>query len=76
MHSNKNCSACGGPFHPATGHSWSPTMGLCGNCTREFIAWLKERHGKLSRIRKRDKNHTPFVIAAESSIHAPRETKA
>ena len=65
----QNCSSCGGAFHPATGHTWTPTLVLCRNCTHDFIAWLKDRHGKLSRLRKRDRGTTSFVDAAATSVH-------
>lgn len=35
------CSACGGVYHPASGHRWGDRVVLCGPCTRHFIAWVK-----------------------------------
>ena len=42
-----NCMACKGPFHPATGHQFTPGPGvspmavLCGPCARGFVTWVK-----------------------------------
>jgi len=36
-----NCSFCAGPFHPATGCSYTPTFGSCGPCTRAFWTWFR-----------------------------------
>lgn len=36
------CFACGGPYHPASGHLWREFMAAyCGPCYRHFIAWMK-----------------------------------
>ena len=35
------CSACGGPFHPATGHYHQEDVAICGPCIRHFLDWLK-----------------------------------
>ena len=34
-----NCFACGGPYHPATGHLFREYEGVayCGPCIRHFI---------------------------------------
>lgn len=40
------CSACKGPFHPATGHQLSAQSQLCGPCARDFKAWLKHQTGR------------------------------
>jgi hypothetical protein len=34
------CSACGGPYHPATGHRASEGTRWCGPCTRDFVQML------------------------------------
>ncbi len=36
------CSACKGPFHPATGHAHSEHTFLCGPCTRHFYKWVRQ----------------------------------
>lgn len=36
------CSACGGPYHPATGHMHTENVVLCGPCTRDMLAWVKK----------------------------------
>lgn len=36
------CFACGGPYHPATGHLFREFMvAYCGRCYRHFIEWMK-----------------------------------
>lgn len=40
---NTRCSACGGPYHEATGHRHSVRTVLCGPCARDFKDWVK-RH--------------------------------
>jgi hypothetical protein len=37
------CSACGGPFHPDTGHHppGHDDVRVCGPCTHHFVDWLK-----------------------------------
>ena len=37
------CFACGGPYHPSTGHLWKKFEGVayCGPCYRSFLSWLK-----------------------------------
>lgn len=36
------CFACGGPYHPASGHAWT-AFGVvyCGPCARHFLTWMK-----------------------------------
>lgn len=46
------CSACKGPFHPATGHQWSENCRLCNGCTRDFIKWIKHREANMGHVRK------------------------
>lgn len=39
------CSACGGPFHPATGHQPKEGGRWCGPCAREAVQMMVEtRH--------------------------------
>jgi hypothetical protein len=40
------CSACGTPYHEASGHRHSERTRLCGACARQWLRWLK---GNLSR---------------------------
>ena len=38
------CFACGGPYHPATGHLGREFMvPYCGTCTCHFFAWVKSQ---------------------------------
>lgn len=46
------CSACMGPFHPATGHQWTADCRLCNGCTRDFIKWIKHREANMGHVRK------------------------
>lgn len=40
---NMQCFACGGPYHPATGHLFREFMvAYCGRCYRHFIEWMKQ----------------------------------
>jgi len=67
----KRCSACGGPWHPATGHQPSPNIRLCLRCTRDHINWLKQREASMGRPwRGKDGNKykTSFTDAALTSI--------
>lgn len=36
------CRTCGGCAHPATGCVYSPTFIVCGPCTREAWAWIRQ----------------------------------
>ena len=36
------CSACKGPFHPATGHAHTETMLICGVCATRFKNWVRD----------------------------------
>lgn len=54
MFDSPRCFACGGAYHPATGHWWGPTFPdvfYCGACYRPFIDWFRRhsarRWGKL-----------------------------
>jgi len=60
------CSACGGPFHSATGHQWSIGSRLCNRCTRAFIKWLKGREGSMGH--KKNGAKESFTDAALKSI--------
>jgi hypothetical protein len=36
------CFACGGPYHPASGHLWREHgVAYCGPCYRYFATWAK-----------------------------------
>lgn len=41
------CSACQGPYHPATGHYFAEDFVLCGPCAISFKDWLKGRMGAM-----------------------------
>lgn len=64
-----SCSACHGPFHPATGHAHSERTQLCGPCAREFMDWVRvrtrPRKGHVGRSGPGD-----FYAAAATSIKA------
>lgn len=66
------CSACGGMFHPATGHCWTETCVLCLGCTKDFIRWIKAREAQYGRPwRRRGKRFdATFTDAALTSIKA------
>ncbi len=58
------CSACGGIYHPATGHVLSVNMRLCGPCARNMSTWVKRHVSK--RWSKGD-----FYGAAVNSARVP-----
>jgi len=62
---SEKCSACGGPFHPETGHytSGHDDVRVCGPCTHHFVDWLKT-HTR----RPYGSKETPFYEAAKTSI--------
>lgn len=60
------CSACGGTFHPATGHVLSDKMQLCGLRAKDFWRWMKGRMGAMSSTRRGDKES--FAEAASKSV--------
>lgn len=35
------CFACSGPYHPATGHVFTPDVVYCGPCALHFFRWWK-----------------------------------
>jgi hypothetical protein len=35
------CFACGGPYHPASGHLFNSETPYCGPCYRYFLSWMK-----------------------------------
>ena len=37
------CTACGGVYHPDTGHRFTETAVLCGPCTRDMVKFVKGR---------------------------------
>jgi hypothetical protein len=59
----EECSACKGPFHPATGHYHTENVKICGPCAKHFVSWLK---GHL----KRRWGGKVFYEHAETSIKA------
>lgn len=60
---SQRCFACGGPYHPASGHLWEADVAYCGPCTRRFFDWVKQ-HTR-GRLRGGD-----FYLAAATSIRA------
>jgi hypothetical protein len=37
-----HCFACGGPYHPATGHLFREfDVAYCGRCFRNFYKWMR-----------------------------------
>lgn len=46
------CFACGGPYHPATGHVFLPEVAYCGICAGRFFAWVI-RHTSTKSVRPR-----------------------
>jgi hypothetical protein len=57
------CFACGGPFHPASGHVWPNGAEYCGPCIRHFFDWAK-RHAAGRR------KGADFYAEAATSIRA------
>jgi hypothetical protein len=41
MSASPRCFACRGPFHPASGHVFTPEICYCGPCYRHFMAWFR-----------------------------------
>jgi hypothetical protein len=60
---SEKCSACKGPFHPATGHQPIDGVKVCGPCTHRLVDWLKV-HTRMPYGSK----ETPFYEAAKTSI--------
>lgn len=61
------CSACGGPYHPSTGHVHGFGFVLCGRCAIEFKDWLKSRMGMMGARLKNKKTGESFQDAAAKS---------
>jgi hypothetical protein len=69
------CKACGGPYHPVTGHVFShdsEEFVLCGSCAISFKDWLKSRMAmmgaKLRNKRTGKKLTESFQDSAAKSI--------
>ena len=60
---SEKCSACKGPFHPATGHQPIEGVHVCGPCTHRLVEWLVQ-HTR----RPYGSKETPFYEAAKTSI--------
>lgn len=58
------CFACGGPYHPASGHIFSEDVVYCGACYRPFVAFMK------SRFYQRE-DEPDFIAEAMTSIRPP-----
>ena len=65
------CFACGGPYHPASGHLFREFEGVayCGRCTRYFFGWVKGHT-------KRRWGGQDFYEAAATSVREARESPA
>jgi hypothetical protein len=61
------CFACGGPYHPASGHVFADEIVYCGACYRPFIEFMK------SRFYRRSKG-PDFIAEAVTSIRPPPTT--
>ena len=62
-----HCRTCGGVAHPATGCVYSPTFIVCGPCTREAWAWIRQHTGGSRRRGPSFYNHVN-VIAPPISV--------
>jgi hypothetical protein len=61
-----SCFACGGVYHPATGHVFPGfTVPYCGPCYRRFMAWYKGHTN-------RKWGGVKFYVEAEVSCSAVR----
>jgi hypothetical protein len=70
------CFACGGPFHPASGHAWMPDVVYCGRCIRSFYDWVRT-HTRPWRPRKGDAGPPrDFYGEAATSIRAKAKDDA
>ena len=59
------CRTCGGVAHPATGCVYSATFIVCGPCTREAWAWIRQfTAGKGRRCGPSFYNHVNVVAPA------------
>jgi hypothetical protein len=58
------CFACGGPYHPNTGHRFADDVVYCGACFWPFIDFMK------SRFYQRTKG-PDFIAEATTSIRPP-----
>lgn len=45
------CFACGGPYHPSTGHVLSKKAALCGPCAIDFYKWYRQRMKSMNRVK-------------------------
>ena len=54
------CLQCKGPWHPATGHVFTPEARLCGPCARQFFSWMR------ATLRRRCNGHELYAAAATS----------
>ena len=62
------CFACGGPYHPATGHLFQIDIAYCGACYRPFLQWFKGRMNMVCRKHR-------FYDAAATSIRPRSEAE-
>lgn len=66
------CKYCSSPYHPSTGHMWSPVFVLCGSCAKDWLRWYKARMGqmqaKLKNKRTGERMVESFADCAAKSI--------
>jgi hypothetical protein len=62
------CASCPNDFHPATGHQFTDTCGICWECTLHFIQWMKGREATFSKPWRRPASQCSFITAALTSI--------
>ena len=64
------CSTCDNPYHPSTGHAFSPTVVACGPCARKFVAFVRARTTRrYGGVRFYDYATPPPAVDAASSAH-------
>ena len=73
--SNQRCSACGGVYHPASGHAWSEETVLCGPCTREFFDWLKVFTAGKGKGKRRGLAFYDYAVSMEAAVAALKAKK-
>ena len=62
--SGMRCFACGGPYHPSTGHIFGDDVVYCGACYKPFVVFMK------SRFYHRD-GGPDFIAEALTSVRPP-----
>lgn len=67
------CRTCGGVAHPATGCVYSPTFIVCGPCTREAWAWI--RNFTAGKGRRRGPSFYDHVNRIAPAVQVAGETR-